>query len=56
MKFANAIRLDRKSGVRWGRTWAPVRILLAAAREDLHQLLRWNHFELGIGTIARRLV
>src|ERR1700677_4314153 len=28
----------------------------ALAGEDLHQLLRWNHFELGIRTVARLLV
>jgi hypothetical protein len=36
MKFANASKLDRKSGVRLGERGAPVRSFNAAEPEELH--------------------
>src|SRR6516225_11358430 len=38
------------------RSTRPDRAGSAASRKDRHQLLRWNHFELRVGAVARLLV
>jgi hypothetical protein len=59
MRFANASKIHRKSGVRWGERGAPVlipQVSLAAGGENFRQLLWRNHFELRVGTVAQLLV
>jgi hypothetical protein len=40
MKFANASKLDRKSGVRLGERWAPVHYLFHSLSVEILKLSR----------------